>query len=408
MIHTEHTLSLVVLLVGLIIISALLLKNGLKRLRIPGLVGFMALGFLLNLLDQKWSFMSADAEAIFSFLSSVGVIALLFRIGLESNLAGMIRQLPRAGFVWAGDIMVSGLAGFATAKWILGMELIPSLFAGVSLTATSVGVSMAVWREKKALKSKNGELLIDVAELDDISGIGLMAILFAIVPVLQSQGSSGDLFLDVAKTAGWFLLKLLGFTIFCLIFAKYAEQPLYKLFKKTKRPESTMLMVTGTGFVIAALAGWLGFSLAIGALFAGLLFSRDPDSIKLDTSFESLYEMFTPFFFLGIGLNIDPGSIANGLGVGAVLVIVAILGKTIGAGGPAFLLNGPLGTLLIGVSMIPRAEISMIIMQRGQQLGEWAVPPRLFSGMVFVSAVTCVLIPWILSYVLQYQQEKQE
>jgi membrane protein CcdC involved in cytochrome C biogenesis len=50
----------------------------------------------------------------------------------------------------------------------------------------------------------------------------------------------------------------------------------------------------------------------------------------------------------------------------------------------------------------------MIIMQRGQQLGEWAVPPRLFSGMVFVSAVTCVLIPWILSYVLQYQQEKQE
>ena len=351
MIHGEHSLSLLVLLAGLLLVASLLVRAGLRRLQVPGLVGFLALGFLLRLADGWWPVLSGEATAVFDFLAKIGVVVLLFRIGLESNLRGLARQLPRAGPIWAGNVLLSGVAGYATAHWLLGFERIPSLFAAVAFTATSVGVSMALWRRKDALDSPSGELLVDVAELDDLSGVGLMAVLFALVPMLRDPGASA------------------------------------------------------TTLIIAAIAGWLGFSLAIGALFAGLLFSRDPDAIKFDASFESIYELFMPFFFIGIGLGMAPASLPRGLGLGAVLLAAAAAAKLAGAGAPALLSTGRRGALLIGLSMIPRAEITMIIMQRGRQLGDWAVPPRLYSGMVVVCAATCVVIPLLLDQLLDRRQQ---
>lgn len=400
MLHSEHTFSLLVLLVGITVLWSLLLKAWLDRIRIPGLVGFMALGFLLRLLDERWAFISPEADAVFGFLAQVGVVALLFRIGLESNLRGLVRQLPRAWMIWIGNVGLSGIGGYLVARFALGLEMIPSLFAGTCLTATSVGVSMAVWRDKQALRSPNGELLIDVAELDDISGVGLMAVLFAVAPEVHNGGSAALILPQIAGTAGTFVVKLLCFSAVCFVLSRYVEESLTRLFKKAGHPETTMLLVAGAGFIIAAVAGWLGFSLAIGALLAGLFFSRDPDAVKFDTSFESIYELFTPFFFVGIGLGIDPGFALSGLTAGGVLVVIAVVSKVIGAGAPALLSTGRVGAALIGVSMVPRAEIAMIIARRGGQLGEWAVPPELYAGMVVVSATTCIAAPWVLSMLL--------
>jgi hypothetical protein len=96
-----------------------------------------------------------------------------------------------------------------------------------------------------------------------------------------------------------------------------------------------MIMITGIGFIIAATAGLLGFSIAIGAFFAGLIYSRDPQAIKMQTSFTPLYDFFTPFFFIGIGLDIDPNTLPNAFGPASVLLLVAIVGKLIGTWLPA-------------------------------------------------------------------------
>jgi Kef-type K+ transport system membrane component KefB len=229
----------------------------------------------------------------------------------------------------------------------------------------------------------------------------LMAVLFAVVPVLQKDGSVSAVLPEIAQSAGWFLLKLIGFGAGCFFFSRYVEKRLTTLFRKTSHPETTMLLVAGTGIVIAAVAGWLGFSLAIGALFAGLLFSRDPDAVKLDTSFESIYELFTPFFFVSIGIQMDPASLQQGALIGSVLLVPAVLFKILGAGVPALLNTGRAGALLIGLSMVPRAEIAMIIMQRGRQLGDWAVSSSLFSGIVLICAVTAIGTPWVLSGLLE-------
>ncbi|MEQ9552776.1 MAG: cation:proton antiporter [Coleofasciculus sp. G3-WIS-01] len=122
------------------------------------------------------------------------------------------------------------------------------------------------------------------------------------LPEIQDSGT-GELLPVIAKTSGIFFLKAVVFATFCYVFSRYFEAKLTQFFGQIEAPPEAMIEVVGISFMIAAIAGLLGFSVAIGAFFAGLVFSRDPDAVKFDASFESLYALFTPFFFIGIGLK---------------------------------------------------------------------------------------------------------
>lgn len=396
-------------MVGVVIVLALLLRAAFKRLSLPPLTGFLLLGFGMRWLDYRLGIFSSESLEIFHLLAEIGIIALLFRIGLESKIAGLFHQLRRASFIWIGDVLVSGVLGYAFCHFILGLGLVPSLFVGTAMTATSVGVSVGVWHDAGAIKSSIGELLIDVAELDDISGILLMALLFALAPVLKSGAAmSTSLGLMVLRTSGILLLKLLGFGAFCAFFSLYIERHLTLWFERVSHPPVSMLVVAGVGFIMAALAGLVGFSSAIGAFFAGLVFSRDPESVKLDASFEPVYELLSPFFFIGIGLNIDPAVIGAGLSLGALLLVVAVLGKIAGDGLGTLLTVGWTGAILVGVSMIPRAEIAMVIMNKGLRLGPWAVPSQVYAAMAVASFSTCVLSAFAVRALLTRWPQKGE
>lgn len=134
-----------------------------------------------------------------------------------------------------------------------------------------------------------------MAELNDVVGVVLMALLFNIAPVIAVNGlqSIGGTLL---RTGIVFAIKLILFGLFCILFALYLEKLLTSFFQRFEKPPELTLVVVSIGFVIAALVGLLGFSLAIGAFFAGLIFSRDPSSIKSRTAFEVIYSLFAPFF----------------------------------------------------------------------------------------------------------------
>ncbi|MFB6261540.1 MAG: cation:proton antiporter, partial [Thiohalorhabdaceae bacterium] len=183
---------------------------------------------------------------------------------------------------------------------------------------------------------------------------------------------------------------------FCWAFAHYLEGPITRWATHREPATGRMLLVLGLGLLIAAGAGWLGFSLAIGALFAGLTFSRDPVAVRTEANFADLYEFLVPFFFIGIGLHLEPGALWQGLGLGLVLLAVTVPAKLVGAGLPAWATSGPAGGLLIGVSMVPRAEITMVVVDQGQRLGDWAVPPEVFAAAVVVTAGTCLITPLLL------------
>lgn len=219
-----EVLSLAILLVGAAITLAIPIESGLKRVGIPALVGYLTLGFLLRLIDSQWQILSAQALEIFQFLAEVGIICLLFRVGLESNLAELKRQLFRASPIWIGNVVFSAALGFVSAYWLLGLELISSLFAAIALTATSVGVSLSVWQEQQATQSPNGELLLDVAEMDDISAVILMALLFALALAIRESGMGASLLPAIATTTGSFLVKAIVFAACCWFFSRYLEK----------------------------------------------------------------------------------------------------------------------------------------------------------------------------------------
>ena len=398
--EAEFEFMLIILLVGATIVLTILLKASLEWVGIPALIGYLLLGFLMKLADVQGILLSETMQSVYGILAELGIISLLFRVGLESNLAGLVRQLPRASVLLMGNLFFSGFLSFVVTYFFLQLPLIPSLFISMALTATSVGISVSVWQEAKALNSENGELLLDLAEMDDLAAIALMSILLAMLPVLKGEVERNFLPL-LAQTIVPFMLKVILFGTFCLVFFRYLEQPMTRFFEKIEPAPDPMLMVTGIGFIIAALGGLLGFSVAVGAFFAGLVFSNDPDAVNFDTSFSTLYDFFVPFFFLNIGLQIDPQILTSSLGLGTVLLMVAVLGKLVGTGGPALVTVGWPSAALLSVSMIPRAEIVMVIMQRGQQLGDWAVPSEVFAAMAMVSVATCILSPLLLRPLLR-------
>jgi Kef-type K+ transport system membrane component KefB len=398
----ELQMVTVIFLTGALIVLNMALKAGLGRLSMPPLIGYLVVGLLLRLLDTSWGLLSDNAYEIIKFLGQVGLITLLVKVGLESDLAGLLRQLRRASLIWTADITVSGILGFLTAYYLLDLGWITSLVVATAFTATSVGISLAVWQDMEALRSPNGELLIDVAELDDISAVVLMALLFAVLPGLRANGQDAEVTAAIIGTqAGVFLLKLIGYGGFCYLFSRYAEKPVTEFFRSLESAPDHMLTVTGIGFMIAAMASGLGFSLAIGAFFAGLVFSRDPQAVKMESSFLPVHDLFSPFFFIGIGIQIDPATLGSGVEIGLILAAAAIVSKIIADGLPVFFMRGTSAGLLIGTTIMPRAEITLVIMQRGHALGQWAVPSHVYSAMIVVSAVTCLLAPVTVRSLLQ-------
>lgn len=407
MINGFSDISVGVLVVGALIACAIVVRDLLRRIGVPPLIGFILLGLLLRLLDDGTALLNSDRLAQIELLAQLGIFALLFRVGLESNLHRLIELIPSAALIWIVSMAMSGGLGFVFAYHLLGLGMIPSMIIAVALTATSVGVGVTLWQEAGAARSRVSALFVDVAELDDLSAVFLMILLFSVLPVLNGT-ADGSLAQIAGEAAAIALVKAVAFGALCFLFSRYAERHVTSFVMRFETAPDPMLLVVGIGVMIAAVASLVGFSLAIGALFAGLVFSRDPAAVRVDASFNALYELFVPFFFIGIGFAMEPGAITLGLGIGGVLLIAAIVGKVVGAGLPALVSTSVTGAALIGVSMVPRAEIAMVIMQQGRALGDWAVPADIFAGMVVCVLATCIVAPLALRMMLARMPQQDE
>lgn len=394
-----ENLPLIIIVIGATIVAAIVVRGGCRRIGVPALAGYMVLGVGMRLLDSESRLFTGDLMGVFEFLGGIGIIALLFRVGLEAEARAMLGQMRRAAWIWLGNVGLSGALGFATAHYLLGFTLVPSLFAGVALTATSLGICLGVWREADRLKTPAGVLLTDVAELDDISGIILLILLISVAPILIA--GNGGIVAAVGTAGLEIIIKITVFAAACLAFAHYFERPITNLFQRLEPSPNPMLPIAGMALVIAAVAGWLGFSLAVGALFAGLIFSREKGAAEVDQAFSPLYDFFAPFFFINIGLALDPAFALTGLAIGMPLLLAAIIGKVAGTVIPALPMTSVMGGIALGVSMVPRAEIALVIAAEGRRLGDWAMPPELFGAIVLISLVTSVLSPIIVARMLR-------
>jgi Kef-type K+ transport system membrane component KefB len=368
----------------MLLVIAPLARGILERMGIPALVGYILLGIAISALNEHWPFINGPFENTISIFAELGVVVMLFRVGLKSHTSALLKKLPDASLIWIGDVLTNLAFGFVVAT---------------AFSATSVAVSVVVWDETRKLNTGTGQLLVDVAELDDLSGVLLLALLLAAIPLLGDGEVA--IWTQVSETVFVLILKLALFIAGCFVFSHFLERRFTRVNRKWANSTTGMtISVLGAGLGIAAVAGYLGFSLAVGALFAGLAFSRDPEAVRAEVKIVYLHDFLAPFFFIHIGMQVNPETIAPSLGMAMLLFIPAVLGKFIGVAGPALRILSPHEAILLGVSMIPRAEIAMIIMYQCRIFGENIVPNSVYTAMVLVAVMTSILAPLFLRRLL--------
>jgi Kef-type K+ transport system membrane component KefB len=400
-----HSSFQLLAVLGVILIANPLVHSVMNRLNLPAPVGYMGLGIGLAALDTQLGFVDSTFSAVFSVLAELGVVALLFRVGLRSQLQGLLAKLPDASFIWVGNVLVSAAAGFLLARFALQLPLPTALVVATAFTATSVAVSVAVWDECGLLRSETGSLLIDVAELDDLSTVLLLTVLLAVIPLLLN--GNGGVAQAAATIAGATVAKLLLFIALCYLFSHFLEQR-FTRFNRDLGEDGIAMVITilGAGLVISALAGALGFSIAIGALFAGLAFSRDPEIIRNEGRFNELYEFFSPFFFIHIGMHVAPSAFMGALDVGLLLFVAAALAKLVGTALPALSVLTRSDAVLLGLSMIPRAEIAMLVVYECSLIGDDIVPQELFAALIVMAILTSLIAPPLVRARLQNAESR--
>ncbi|MFW5750821.1 MAG: cation:proton antiporter [Planctomycetota bacterium] len=376
-----------VLVLGLLLGAALALKALFARWSLPPPVAYLLVGLVYaavrgGLISEPGPAL-ARTEELLRLLGEMGLVVILFRIGLESDCSRLVATLGRATPVWIANLLVSAAAGYA-AGWALGYGTTVNLVLATALSATSVGIPAAIWQERGVLRSPPGELFVDVAELDDVSGIVILGILLA---VLQHLGSDDDITGIVLRQGGVSLLILVGIAGLALVFSRWVRPHLMAALKAWERGPDPAVSVVALVLVVAALTAVAGLSLAIGAFVAGLALSPDRETCRGGSAFRTLYDTLVPFFFVAIAMQVHGAALSWAMvGTSGVVLVAAVGGKILGTTLPALPFVGLPTAVTLGMSMVPRAEITMIIaMAARDHIGD-----ALYAALVFTSLLTAI------------------
>lgn len=397
--------GLLLITLGAVLALGPLIKRISHQLGVPFSVGYILLGLVVGALLRPTGVLTTPMFVeSFAVLAQLGVVALLFRVGLRSHTRALIAKLPSAALIWLVNVLGTFAAGYLLARFGLHWSLETSLVIGTAFTATSIAVSLAAWDELGLANSDTGQTLLDVAELDDLSAAVLLAILLGVLPAMLN--GDGGLLRHVGMSAVAALGKLSIFILGCYLFAHYLEARFTHFNRQlSDSPASLTISILGAGLAIAAVADSLGFSIAVGALFAGLAFSRDPDAVHEDGNFTYFYEFLTPFFFIHIGMQTDARVLLEAFDVGLVLFLAASISKLVFTTLPALRSLTMRDSLNLGVSMIPRAEIALVVIYECRAVNAEIIPPEVFAAVVMVSLLTSITAPVALRRLLSPQVE---
>lgn len=403
--HETHHLILVV---GILMALSLWVKAVFKPIRLAPLTAFIFVGIALRGIFDHTNLFPESFQDTLYLLGKVGIVIILFNAGLECNVNRLISQFSKASYLAISNVVFCAVLTFLVTYYLLSLPLVACLFVSVAMTATSIGVTVAIWSDLGRERSEEGNLLMSLVAIDDIIGVLLMALLFEVAPLLH-QENTGVIWNSLGETLILFSFKVAIFVLMCSIFSIYIEPRLMNWISSYEVKPDRIITILSNGFIIASIAGFFGFSLALGAFFAGIAMSHDKKAVRMETSFKTFEGFFGPFFFINIGFLISISIFSSEFVViSAVLVAVAFTGKYLGTFIPAMTSKMNIFTAsLLGFSMIPRADVALVIMERGNRLGDWAVSEEVYSSMVVVSLVSCIVPPLIIYPLLERSDIKK-
>ncbi|ELR97519.1 cation:proton antiporter [Gloeocapsa sp. PCC 73106] len=339
------------------------------------------------------SIFATQSEAI-SILAELGVIILLFEIGLESDLKELIRVGPQAAVVAVVGVTIPFALGTAGLLYLFNLPTIPAIFAGAALTATSIGITAKVLAEIGYLSSREGQIIIGAAVLDDILGIIILAVVASLVKTGEIQVTN---IIYLIISAGTFLIGtiLLGRLLIPFFVGLVNEM-------KTRG----QLLITSLIFalLLSYIANIIQLEAILGAFAAGLVLAETEKRQELEEQIIPVADILVPIFFVCVGARTDlsvlnPGVPSNreGLIIASFLIVVAILGKVV-AGFAAFG-QEKLNKLAIGVGMVPRGEVGLVFAGVGSASG--ALSPATDAAIIVMVIVTTFIAPPFLRIVFR-------
>ncbi|MGD9632329.1 MAG: cation:proton antiporter [Pirellulales bacterium] len=336
-------------------------------------------GSVLNIVDPT--------VEILHLLAELGVIILLFAIGLETDLKKLLKVGGASLAVAVAGVVLPFALGYA-ACLALGLSSLVAVVAGATLTATSVGITARVLHDLNQLHSTESQVILGAAVIDDVIGLIILA---AVAGIAKGESLSALAIFKIASTA-------VGFLAATLLLGRVIVPALARRLAKFDLPGTATMLALLLALGLAWLANYAGSATIIGAFAAGLLVRETPQSHEIERGITQLGHFFVPLFFVIVGAAVDvavfnPLQAANHqtLAIGGLLILAAIVGK-FAAGYAPFWMTGD--KRIIGAGMIPRGEVGLIFAQMGLSSGVF--DGAMFSAVTLMVMVTTFVAPPLL------------
>ena len=350
-----------------------------RRLHQPTVVGEILGGLVVGPAVLGWY----DVNAETALFAEIGVVLLLFQVGVETRLHDLLRVGMTALAVGVLGVLLPFAGGFLAAE-LAGGDLALAVFLAAALTATSVGITSNVLRDLGALGTRSGRIILGAAIIDDVLAIMILS-------VATGVAAGG---VDTARVASLVVVAVL-FIVVVVVGGTRMLARRRSLLTDPKFAETPLLpgMIVMLG--LAALASFIGLAAIIGAFLAGMVVGESSERHALEAEVAPVSAFFTPFFFGFIGAQVDLGALTDGgtLLLLAGISVLAILTKFIGAFLGA-LREGASRATLVGWGMIPRGEVGIVV--AGLGLSSGAIGTQIYSVVVGMAIITTLIVPPLL------------
>ena len=402
----------------LILLAARVFAELATRMKSPSVIGELLAGVVLGPSLLGWM----EQSEIIRLLAEIGIILLLFEVGLETDVRALARSGGRSIVVAMAGFVLPFLLGFGIARGLLGLDLLPSLFIGGTLTATSIGITVRVLDDLMRRRSDEAQIVIGAAVIDDILGVIILAFLY---DFSSPKGVS------LASTAS-IALFIVVFMVLAPIAGKIIAWAIDHTDRKLESEGLLITLVISLIMLFSWLAHAVGAPAIMGGFAAGIALSqhfrmsitqrlrlpfrrtlerafasRPELTHRLEKQFRPLLHTYTPIFFVMVGVSLDLSAVdwssARVWLMAGVLVVLAVAGKVASGW---FIAEPTLRRAAIGLSMVPRGEVGLIFAKLG--LGAAILSQELYAVLLIVVALSTLLPPFALKAFYQRYGDRPE
>lgn len=405
---TSHGGPVVPVLLGIVVILIAAKLGGelFERIGQPAVLGELLLGMLLGNLAlfgfNDFEFLG-NLQGI-EILAQLGVILLLFQVGLESNVREMLSVGWSSLLVAILGVIAPFFLGWGLSAWMLPEEeTLAHVFIGATLCATSVGITARVLKDLGKIATREAKIVLGAAVIDDVLGLVILSVVAGTI-VASNTGGSLD-----PMDGLMIVLKAIGFLVGSILVGGWLSKRMFQVASLLNTQGVLLALALMVCFLMSYIADWIGLATIVGAFAAGLVLDGvhykelgERTKHSIEELIQPISGFLVPIFFVVMGVRVDLSTFGqvDVLGFAALLSLVAVLGKMICWFG---VLEKGLDRTSVAVGMVPRGEVGLIFAGIGAQLMLHGVPvivPPVFAAVVVMVIVTTLVTPPTLKVTL--------